>query len=204
MKTGKSCNRCGVALVFGENWTEGMAKSNSYMCRSCNSAKGKAHYALNAQKQLDKQRERLKTADGAVKRANYSSKFYAEHKDRWEGYRATQRAKENSDAWVRSGRMLAWIRIRAARKGLEFDLTREWIADALIRGECSVTGIKLDLGREANFRFHPWSPSVDRMDCKKGYTQDNCRIVCWIYNMAKSEWSDEIVTTFAKALAARQ
>lgn len=203
MKTGKSCNRCGVALVFGENWTEGMARSNSYMCRACNSAKGKAHYALHAQKYLDMQRERLKTEAGAKKRSEYSSKFYAEHKERWVTYRATQKAKEDSDAWVRAGRMLIWIRRRAAVSGMEFDITREWIASAIESGSCSVTGIKFDLSRDGTKRFHPWSPSIDRIDSKQGYTQSNCRLVCWIYNMAKSEWSDDVVMQFAKALAAR-
>lgn len=203
MKTGKSCNRCGVALTLGENWTEGLARSNSYMCRACNSAKGKAHYALHAQKYLDMQRARLQSKEGAAARTEYSTEFYAKNKDRWLGYRATQKAKEDSDAWARSGRMLLWVRKRAAQRGMEFDLTREWIAQAIETGACAVTGIKFDLGRADTQRFHPWSPSVDRMDFKRGYTQDNCRVVCWIYNMAKSEWSDEVVMTFAKALAAR-
>lgn len=203
MKTGKSCNRCNVALTLGENWSDGLARSNSYMCRACNSAKGKAHYALNAQKYLDMQRERLRSKEGAKKRSEYSSEFYAKNKNRWVGYRAAQKAKENSDAWARSGRMLIWIRRRAAQSGMDFDLTREWISQAVESGACAVTGIKFDLGRDEMLRFQPWSPSVDRIDSSRGYTQDNCRVVCWIYNMAKSEWSDDVVMTFAKALAAR-
>ncbi len=203
MKTGKSCNRCAVSLVLGENWTDGSARANSYLCRTCNSAKGKAHYALHAQKYLDMQRARLKTADGAQKRTAYATQFYTDNKDKWTGYRKTQKAKEDSDAWARAGRMLIWVRKRAAYRGMEFDLTREWLAGAIAAGSCSVTGIKFDLSRNSTQRFHPWSPSVDRIECKKGYTQDNCRVVCWIYNMAKSEWADDVVLTFAKALAAR-
>lgn len=203
MKTGKICNRCGIALVIGETWTEGMARSNSYMCRECNSAKGKAHYAKHAQKYLDKQRDRLKTPEGAEKRAEYGSSFYARNKERWVTYHATQKAKENSDPWVRAGRILIWTRRRAAERGMAFDLTREWIAERLQIGVCCVTGLPFDLGRDESQRFNPWGPSIDRIDSAKGYTQDNCRAVVWIYNMAKSEWSDGVVTMFAKALAAR-
>lgn len=165
----KSCNHCGVGLVIGGNWADGMARSNKYTCRPCISAKGKKNYAINSQK--------------------------------WVGYRETQKHKENTDPWVRAGRMLIWIRRRAAKKQYEFDLTREWIEQRLASGACEVTGLKFDLGRDTSQRFNPWCPSIDRIDSSKGYTQDNCRAVVWIYNMAKSEWSDEVVMQFAKSLA---
>lgn len=178
-----------------------MVRSNSYMCRPCNSDKGKEHYAKHSQKYLDMQRERLKTKEGSEKRQAYAETFYAKNKDRWIGYRETQKHKENTDTWVRAGRMLIWIRKRAAEKQYEFDLTREWIEQRLVRGTCEVTGLTFDLGRDTAQRFNPWCPSIDRIDSSKGYTQGNCRAVVWIYNMAKSEWSDEVVMRFAKALA---
>ena len=192
-----------MLLVVGDNFTDGMAKNHSYYCRGCNSAKGKAHYARHAQKYLDMQRARLKNPAEAEKRAEYGRSFYSRNKSRWVAYRATQKNKENSDPWVRAGRILMWTRRRAAERGMEFDLTREWIADRLVGGVCCVTGIAFDLGRDESQRFNPWGPSIDRIDSAKGYTKDNCRAVVWIYNMAKSEWSDDVVVVFAKALAGR-
>lgn len=203
MKTGKTCIRCLVGLVPNENWSEGLVRSNTYLCRSCNSQKGKDYYAKNAQKVLEQSRAKAKTKEGAAQRTEYGSKFYAEHRDRWKVYHATRRKKENSDPWARSQKMLAWIRIRAARTGREFDLTREWIANKLVAGVCEVTGLPFDLGRDSSQRFNPWGPSIDRIDSRLGYTQDNCRAVVWIYNMAKSEWDDEVVLKFASALVNR-
>lgn len=168
------------------------------------SEKGKAHYAKHAERAGELERIRMSQPSKKKAMTELRSKYYAENREKWASYRATQKAKEESSPWHRAARLLIWIRSRAAKTGREFDLTQEWLFERLERGECDVTGIALELSKPPGLRFHPWAPSVDRIDCKKGYTQDNCRIVCWIYNMAKSEWSDEIVTTFAKALAARQ
>jgi hypothetical protein len=84
---------------------------------------------------------------------------------------------------------------------MEFDLTREWAIEKMA-GVCEVTGLPFELDKPDGYRFYPWAPSVDRIDCKRGYTQDNCRLVVWIYNMAKSEWCDEDVLKMARALVA--
>ena len=99
--------------------------------------------------------------------------------------------------------MLTWVRARAARAGMPFDLSQEWIAARIRDGVCEVSGIKLELSKPNGARFHPWAPSVDRINSRDGYVQSNCRVVCWIYNMAKSEWTDDIVLTFARALASK-
>lgn len=33
-------------------------------------------------------------------------------------------------------------------------------------------------------------PSIDRSDNDKGYTEDNCRVVLWLFNQARSNLSD--------------
>lgn len=198
-----TCRKCNVLLVLGDTWSEGQAKCRSYLCRACNSAKGKAHYALNAERAAELQRERLAQPSKQKAASELRSRYYAENREQWAGYRETQKNKEATDPDRRAARMLTWIRARAARTSRDFDLTHEWIAARLASGLCEVTDVPLELAKPPESRFHPWAPSVDRMDSKKGYTQDNCRVVCWIYNMAKSEWTDDVVLTFAKALAAR-
>lgn len=198
-----TCRDCDATLVAGENWTEGQQRARRYICRPCMSERGKAHYAKHKDRALELQRERLRNPLKAREASELKSQYYAANREKWKEYGARHKAKAAGDPLLRAGRLLAWIRVRAARTGREFDLTREWIGDRLQAGVCEVTGIPLELSKPPGSRFHPWAPSVDRIDCKKGYTQDNCRVVCWIYNMAKSEWSDEVVMTFARALAAR-
>jgi hypothetical protein len=93
----------------------------------------------------------------------------------------------------------------------EFDLTRAWALEKLEAGVCEVTGIPFVL--EADSRYsdetkdgkstHPFAPSIDRIDCMRGYTKKNCQMVVWIYNRAKGEDSHEDVISLAKALVER-
>lgn len=200
----KFCRVCNVELIEGSNWSDGQRRASSYRCLPCLSDNGKRHYKLHAERAARLQRERLHIPEKAKLASEYKSAYYAKNKDKWREYHAVQKEKENSDPWARSGRMLIWIRKRAAKMQCEFDLTREWIELRLTHGTCEVTGLKFDLGRDASQRFNPWCPSIDRTDPSKGYTQDNCRAVVWIYNMAKSGWTDDVVMQFAKALTSRE
>lgn len=94
---------------------------------------------------------------------------------------------------------------RAEVKGWEFNLTPEWIEPKLVAGVCEATGIPLELSGE-KFKgyghFRPWTPSLDRIDPTKGYTTDNVKVVCWMYNQAKGVSTHEAVVRMAHALIA--
>ena len=200
----KTCRTCGVSLVIGENFTEGAANNRTYICRSCNSAKGKAHYKLHAEKYAEMQRERLSRPKEAKASAEYKSLYYLNNKEKWKEYGQRERFKAATDPWKRAGKLLTWLRTRAAKHKYEFDLTREWAERKLADGVCEVTCIGFDFTKEsASVRFNPFGPSIDRIDSAKGYTQDNCRMVVWIYNMAKAEWNDDVVLRMARALVDR-
>ncbi len=199
MTTTKTCRTCDEALIPGKNWSDGQIRARSYLCRKCNSEKGKRHYKRHAERAAKLQRERLKKKAPAKLASEYRSAYYARNKDKWKSYRRTQKEKEYSIAWHRAGRVLTWVRARAARAGFAFDLDRDWVEERLKRGRCETTGIEFEINK-SDGRFHPWAPSIDRVDSKKGYTKDNCRIVVWIYNMAKSEWEDADVLKMAQAL----
>ena len=66
-------------------------------------------------------------------------------------------------------------RARARQKGWDFDLTVE---DIKIPTHCPVLHVKLDPVSSGT----PFSPSVDRIDCKRGYTKDNVRVISWRAN----------------------
>ena len=75
------------------------------------------------------------------------------------------------------------------------DITEAWVRSAVTAG-CAVT-------REP-FTFdgprHPWQPSLDRIDCAKGYTRDNVQAVCLIYNLAKNKYAHADVLRLAALL----
>lgn len=93
-------------------------------------------------------------------------------------------------------------RKRAAEKGWDFSLTAEWIEARLRAGRCEATGIELELQAQPGdaIHFRPWTPSLDRTDCAKGYTPDNVKVVCWMYNQAKGVSTHAAVLKMAEAL----
>lgn len=64
---------------------------------------------------------------------------------------------------------------RAKKKSLDFTLTKTWIEIRLQLGVCELTGLPFSMDRD-----NPFTPSVDRIDTSKGYTEDNCRLICWL------------------------
>lgn len=88
---------------------------------------------------------------------------------------------------------------RARKNFLEFDLEVADIVKAL-RKPCSKTGIHFDLTPNGNDYTDrkPFSPSLDKIDPRKGYTKDNIQCVCWIYNLAKGRNTDKDVLEFCQ------
>lgn len=88
---------------------------------------------------------------------------------------------------------------RAKRDGLEFSLTTDFL-HALWqkqKGKCALTSV------EMGFIGQKWlSPSIDRIDSTKGYTEDNVQWVCWRANDAKSNMKNEDFITMCLAVAA--
>jgi len=91
--------------------------------------------------------------------------------------------------------ILSSIKQRVKRKKLDFDLDKEWIKDKIDNSICEMTRLPFDL---ENFNS-PYGPSVDRIDPKKGYTKDNCRMVLTIMNLWKRGWDDTQLYEAAQA-----
>jgi len=121
-------------------------------------------------------REKRKAADGQkCASRKYRSQPYGRAKTIW------QRAKS-----------------RAALKGIQFSITLKWIQKRIEKGVCEVTGIKFDL--ECIGSKNRAAPSIDRKNVNLGYTPRNCRLVCWHFNAARSEFSDSDLVALAKAI----
>jgi len=89
------------------------------------------------------------------------------------------------------------LRERAKEKNIPFNLNSKWLKSKLTIGHCETTGIKFDLSKVPF--VNPYYPSIDRVDSSKGYTTDNCKLVCLMYNTAKCEFSEEVFKEWAKA-----
>ena len=89
----------------------------------------------------------------------------------------------------RASCLVATVRTRARKRGLPFDLDQHIgeLQDRINKGACEMTGQLFDLspGRKWN------SPSVDRIDPKRGYTFNNVRLVLNIINVAMGDWGEE-------------
>ena len=102
---------------------------------------------------------------------------------------------------------MGWLRARCKQVGRELavdehDLKALWDAQ---QGLCPYTGWQMMLpDKQARpgkpLIKHPARASLDRIDSSKGYVPDNVRVVCWMYNAAKQDWSDADVMMMLEAL----
>ena len=101
-------------------------------------------------------------------------------------------------------RAYAAVAVRARKDG-EKCLSKDELKALWARanGKCQLTGIPFSSERKPGCVKRPWMPSVDRIDCSKGYTADNCRLVCVAVNLALNEFGDEVLLTIAKGLLYR-
>lgn len=93
---------------------------------------------------------------------------------------------------------------RAKNSGWEFNLSFDYLVDLASEhgGICALSGIPFWTERNGK-RVSPWAPSIDRIDCTKGYVEGNVRFVCFAVNIALNEWGDEVLLKVARALAER-
>lgn len=89
---------------------------------------------------------------------------------------------------------------RATKKGLPFDLSKDWLKDRVEAGRCEVTGIPFSYEVTGAFRFY--GATVDRKVPELGYTQSNCQVVIWGYSAAKGNGSHDDVMQLAHTLVA--
>lgn len=93
-------------------------------------------------------------------------------------------------------------RKRAKKRGLPFkQLDVGFVLRMLERQEykCALSGIEFSAKRPRDSHKRPWMPSLDRIDCARGYTPDNVRIVCVAVNTLLQDWGDSVFHTIIEA-----
>jgi hypothetical protein len=137
---------------------------------------------------------RAKPRDWAAayqRRKLYMKGWHARNKERIRiahrdpAYRAIANARGR--AYNKTAVSILWrIRMRAKKKGIVCELTKEWLQARLDAGVCELTGLPFT----PQGLLAPAMPSVDRKDSSKGYTPDNCRLICWALNAAFNNWGE--------------
>ncbi len=94
-------------------------------------------------------------------------------------------------------------KVAARKKDRECNLTLRYIRHlaATTKGCCAVTGKQFSLVSVKGAYRRPFAPSVDRIDCSKGYVVGNVRIVCVAVNVALSDWGDGVLYELAKSMS---
>ena len=98
-------------------------------------------------------------------------------------------------------RAIASARIRSQTRGLEFNLTLDWALSVCERQSfrCAMTGIEFCAAHTSNGKVNPYTPSLDRIDPRKGYTTDNVRIVILAINLMLMDWGPVIFEQVANS-----
>jgi len=190
------CTKCGEEKGFGEFHKNAKGKYGlASRCKICESAYAKQWNIENNARNRARQRSYRKQNRARLRESLY----------RWRA--KNKEASLKSDrAWARtpSGNahaLLKSARRRAKRYDMPFSLTKDWVQIKLLTGNCELTGIEFD---SESAGISPFSPSLDRIKPELGYTEENCRVVCWVLNAAMNNWGLEPVLKMASALLERK
>lgn len=112
----------------------------------------------------------------------------------------TRAAKNHKTPTGRAYNLLSSAKDRAERKNLEFNLSVDKIIATIKKGHCELTGLKFNMNKTTNTHINPYSPSIDRKDSSKGYTDDNVRVVLSAVNSALGQYDDKTILPILKAM----
>ena len=183
----KTCGKCKQALPF-EMFSKDRTKKDGmqYRCKPCQSRDSAAFAARNPGYFKQKGLER------------YHKIGASQNQERYQRYKSEYLERAKSWRTQPSGRLYsvyAAARSRAKQRGLDFEISLEWVESLWDqqKGRCKVSGIQMTTEQtDGGQRFyHPFNPSLDRIDASLGYTTSNTRLVSVIVNVALNRFGDE-------------
>lgn len=155
----------------------------SKVCRSCQTEKVSAEF-----------RKEPRNTDGL-------SSYCKSCNSKWSNAYNKRQVRSN---WA--SRILHYIRVaysgaKRRKKVLSwepYDIDRAFLFELLARqqGRCFWTGVEFSLEEMGK----PWSVSLDRLDCDRGYTKDNVVLVCMSANLARNDSSPDDMRAFIEMI----
>ena len=90
---------------------------------------------------------------------------------------------------------------RARKHNLPYELNYEWLCDVHERqgDKCALTHLPFTYITKGDRSQMPFSPSLDRINPKLGYTKENTRLVCTAINVALNQHGEDIFSQVAMA-----
>lgn len=172
--------------------------------RAANKEKLAEQARVNARRRYAENPEKYKALNKAKYEANPD--LYQTASTRWKESNVEDQVVKRKAQYNRRKReerevsALIGARNRAKQKGMDFDLTKEWVK---ARAEkCELSGLPFRPEYDGVHGRNPFAPSVDRIDSSKGYTQDNCRVILYCLNMGLGQWGlEEVAPVWAAVLA---
>ena len=92
---------------------------------------------------------------------------------------------------------------RCKKSGHAVEIDANYIQSKLENGVCEATGFTFQYAKSEKGGITPFSPSVDRINSKDGYTEQNIQMVCSIYNIGKSHHDETDFIAMCMAVAER-
>lgn len=169
----KNCSGCKQRLALDQFYPiKNIRYGYSAYCRECNSKKGKEYFSR---------------PDVKAKTREYYMQPHVIERE--------QRRQEASPRHSINVRLCAALRRRPTENPVTIDqLMEKWKSQG---GLCLVSGVRMTWKGGVT---KPTSISIDRIDSKRGYTEDNVRLVCCMVNIFKGRWSDAEMLAMAKAI----
>ncbi len=193
---GKSCSICGVLKELSQFSPRGaMRDGHRSDCKTCCCETARLKRLANPATQ--KEKDRRSYQKHRQKRIAATQLWYANNTQR---SLARGQQYQRVSAWQIS--MAHRCKAVAKKKRLDFDLDAEFIESlhAQQDGRCYWLGVKLQPSLEVR---NPLQPSIDRIDCSKGYTKDNVVLSCQFANMGRSAMTAERFREFVGSLKAQ-
>lgn len=119
-------------------------------------------------------------------------------------YATGWRLEESGDVSWRE--VAKWIcarqRVSAKERGIPFQIDALDVYREMERMSfrCAVSGIPLTRRCTPNREPDPWSASLDRIENRQGYIQDNFRVVCLAANLAMNRWGYDVLLRLARSV----
>ena len=157
---------------------------------------------------MDIETQRLKWRIASAKYKQNNSNYKEVSKRKEEKRRSSEKRLNYMQRYLISTKGRAYTLRRAAKQralkfNLPFNLSQEWIQNKLEQGTCELTGLAFKMVTEETYgeqnNMQPFSPSLDRIIPSKGYTEENCQVICNIANQCKMHWTLSDVDIFVKA-----
>ena len=166
----------------------------------------KARKALTSKRWRRKNRERHRAAtrkwqeENAERVASVAASWRQANREQ-----ISARQKATRETFTgRARHLVDQARLRARRRDVPCSVRWRSVKVILERGHCQATGLPFVLTGGFGTRVHPFSPSLDRIDQRYGYTPTNTRVVVTAFNVGRNGWDDGVYATVALAFLKEQ